>query len=356
MKVSEFDFDLPEARIALRPMVPREAARLLVMDPSGDINHKLIADLESFVREGDLFVINNTKVLATQLSGVRVRDGIKAQIEATLIKPAKDGLWQAFIKPGKKVKDGDILQFYNRNDINEALDAKAVNRDDDGVFYLSFNIDFIDILHKLERIGEPPLPPYIRSKRDTDTQDKTDYQTVFAKHDGSVAAPTAGLHLTTELMEKLKVNGAEFLPITLHVGAGTFLPMKVDDTEHHKMHAEWGEISESAADIINLARKDNRRIIAVGTTALRLLESAFENGKIRPFLGETDIFITPGRAVQSADYLLTNFHLPKSTLFMLVCAFSGMDAMKSAYGEAIRREYRFFSYGDACLLPNLSRS
>lgn len=356
MLVSDFDFDLPSELIALRPHSPREEARLLVLEHDESLIHKQIKDLIDFLKEGDLMVVNDTRVIEAQLSGLRQRGELRANIEATLIKDLNDGRWQAFIKPGRKVISGDKLHFASNNDSNIKLQATVASKDEDGVYTLDFQEESKTIVSKLGAIGNMPLPPYIRTKRREDEQDRTDYQTAFAAHIGSVAAPTAGLHFTPTLLDCLRDKGVCFAKVTLHVGAGTFLPIKVEDTNAHKMHFEWGQISQDTADLINKTKKEGGRIISVGTTSLRLLESACDNnGFIKPYCDETDIFITPGRQIRSIDYLMTNFHLPKSTLFMLVCALSGTETMKSAYAKAISMNYRFFSYGDACLLPNRSR-
>jgi S-adenosylmethionine:tRNA ribosyltransferase-isomerase len=347
MLISEFDFDLPEQLIALRPMVPREAARLLDLS-SKTLVDRTIADLPKILKSGDMLIINDTKVLPTQLKGTRDREGQTAHFEATLIKSINGQTWQAFIKPGRRIKLNDKLRF-----ASEVLTASVTHKDKDGVYSLTFDQSVEGVIQGLHKIGSMPLPPYIRSKRPEDLQDHKDYQTVFAKEEGSVAAPTAGLHFTPELLETLKQKGVLTEAVTLHVGAGTFLPVKVDDTKDHKMHAEFGIISHEAASRINAARGRGGRIVSVGTTSLRLLESACDDqGIIHPFAAETDIFLTPGLKIRSADMLMTNFHLPKSTLFMLVCAFSGTERMKSAYDHAIKTQYRFFSYGDACLLSN----
>ena len=347
MRVSDFDFDLPEDRIALRPMTPREAARLLVVDGPRREDHK-VGDLPSLLKAGDLLVINNTRVLPTQLKGLRHRDAQATAFEATLIKSLDGQSWQAFLKPGRRIRVGDDLSFGD-------LTARVLQKGEDGVYVLRFDQAASEVINGLHRLGGMPLPPYIRSKRPEDAQDKTDYQTVFARDEGSVAAPTAGLHFTPELLEQLKKKGILLEEVTLHVGAGTFLPVKVENTEDHRMHSEFGIVTPEAAARINAARQSGGRIVAIGTTALRLIESACDDeGVIHPFSADTAIFITPGVRVRSADMLWTNFHLPKSTLFMLVCAFAGTETMKAAYAHAIAHGYRFFSYGDASLLSNRS--
>lgn len=351
MLVSDFDFHLPEDLIALRPMVPREAARLLVVEGEDDRRDLSVGDLPQLLRAGDLLVLNNTRVLPTQLKGVRHRDGQDAGFEATLIKSLDGQSWEAFLKPGRKIRQGDRVRF----GATDPLTAVVTDKGEDGIYVLRFDQSPADLINGLHRLGGMPLPPYIRSKRPEDAQDMNDYQTVFARTEGSVAAPTAGLHFTPELLEKLANMGVLTEEITLHVGAGTFLPVKVDDTKDHKMHAEFGIITPDSAARINAARAAGGRVICVGTTALRLLESACDDQRIiHPFAAETAIFITPGVKVRSADILWTNFHLPKSTLFMLVSAFAGTETMKAAYAHAIENRYRFFSYGDACFLTNRS--
>jgi S-adenosylmethionine:tRNA ribosyltransferase-isomerase len=354
MLVSEFDFDLPEDRIALRPAEPREAARLLRVDgPTLTDSH--IGNIADFLTPGDLLVVNDTRVLPVQLHGTRQRDGLQAAIEATLIKPLDGTGWQAFLKPGRKVRPGDKLHFTSDKGASFELQADVLQKSEDGIYVLRLICEKSEMITALHQVGAMPLPPYIRSKRREDAQDNRDYQTVFANEAGSVAAPTAGLHFTSGLLEQLSSKGIGLERVTLHVGAGTFLPVKVEDTKDHVMHAEFGTINQATADRINATRRNGGRIVAVGTTSLRLLESACDDdGIIHPFAAETAIFITPGVRVRSADLLLTNFHLPKSTLFMLVCAFTGTEAMKAAYAHAITTGYRFFSYGDACLLTNMS--
>ena len=352
MRISDFDFDLPEDRIALRPMQPREAARLLRVD-GGDLTDARVGDIGRFLRPGDLLVVNDTRVLPVQLQGRRVRDDGEVMLEATLIKALDGARWQAFLKPGRRVKPGDRVAF---GDNSCELQADVESKGEDGVYTLAFRHAPDIVLERLHTIGAMPLPPYIRSKRREDEQDKSDYQTVFAREEGSVAAPTAGLHFTTDLLDSLSAQGVGVERITLHVGAGTFLPVKVEDTDDHVMHAEFGVISADSAARINAARAAGGRIVCVGTTSLRLLESACDDrGVIHPFAAETAIFITPGVRVRSCDLLMTNFHLPKSTLFMLVCALAGTETMKRAYAHAIAGGYRFFSYGDACLLTNTSK-
>ena len=341
MKVDLFDFDLPQERIALRPARPRDAARMLVVDgaetPFAD---RGVRDLPRLLRAGDVLVFNDTRVIPAQLEGRRG----EAKIGATLHKRVDLRRWQAFIRNAKRLRPGDRAEF------GGGVTAIAEERLSDGSFILAFEGEEpVEIL--LERAGRMPLPPYIAGKRDTDAQDREDYQTMFAAEDGAVAAPTASLHFTPELVAALDEAGIGRETLTLHVGAGTFLPVKVDDTDDHAMHSEWGRIEPQAADRLNAAKQRGGRIIAVGTTSLRLLESATgEDGVVRPFAGDTDIFITPGYKFRAVGGLMTNFHLPKSTLMMLVSALMGRDRMMAAYAHAIENEYRFYSYGDSSLL------
>lgn len=349
MRVDLFDFDLPPERIALAPAQPRDAARLLHVKPMG-VEDRMVRDLPSLLRPGDLLVANDTKVIPAQLFGERPgRDGgDPVAIEATLHKDLGGDRWRAFVRPAKRVKQGDAIRF------GDKLSAEVVARDG-AEAALQFDCQGENFFAALDKAGVMPLPPYIARKRPAGEEDKARYQTMFADEAGSVAAPTAGLHFTPELVAALKDKGVNQTTITLHVGAGTFLPVTADDTADHKMHSEWGEITESQAEEINQTRAAGGRIIAVGTTSLRLLESAAaEDGTIKPFAAETDIFITPGYKFRATDMLMTNFHLPRSTLFMLVCAVAGTDAMKAAYAHAIENEYRFYSYGDACLLERRS--
>lgn len=339
MKVELFDFELPPERIALRPAVPRDAARLLVLD--GEATRDcIVSDLPAQLRAGDCLVFNDTRVIPAQLQGRRG----DAVIGATLHKREGPRRWRAFIRNAKRLREGDTVDF------GAGVSATARDRGDDGSFMLDFAGDEpVEIL--LERAGRMPLPPYIAAKRPTDAQDAEDYQTMFAAEPGAVAAPTAALHFTPELIAALTAAGIGHETLTLHVGAGTFLPVKADDTEDHKMHAEWGRIDAATADRLNAVRARGGRVIAVGTTSLRLIESAAaEDGKIQPFEGDTAIFITPGYVFRGIDGLMTNFHLPKSTLFMLVSALMGRERMQAAYAHAIRDGYRFYSYGDASLL------
>ena len=339
MRVDQFDFDLPPERIALRPVVPRDAARMLCV--TGErIEDGHVADLPQRLRAGDCLIFNDTRVIPAQLEGQRG----EARIGATLHKRTDLRRWQAFVRNAKRLKPGEVISF------GGGVEAIAEARLPDGSFILNFQGEEpVEVL--LDRAGTMPLPPYIASKRGIDDADKSDYQTMFAARDGAVAAPTASLHFTPDLMAGLADAGIGHERLTLHVGAGTFLPMKVDDTNDHVMHAEWGRIDAATADRLNAVRTKGGRLIAVGTTVLRLLESAVDDaGTIQPFEGDTSIFITPGYRFKAIDGLMTNFHLPKSTLFMLVSALMGLDTMQSVYSYAIKNEYRFYSYGDSSLL------
>jgi S-adenosylmethionine:tRNA ribosyltransferase-isomerase len=339
VRVDLFDFDLPPDRIALRPARPRDAARLLAVTPEGLADHG-VADLPRLLKAGDVLVFNDTRVIPAQLEGVRG----SARIGATLHKREGPRDWRAFIRNAKRLHEGDRVDF------GAGVTAVASDRAADGSFRLSFDgAEPVELL--LERAGRMPLPPYIAGKRATDARDAEDYQTMFAREEGAVAAPTAALHFTPRLMTALAEAGIGHETLTLHVGAGTFLPVKANDTEAHVMHAEWGRIDAATADRLNAARAAGGRIVAVGTTSLRLLESAAgDDGLVRPFEGDTAIFITPGYRFRAVDGLLTNFHLPRSTLFMLVSALMGLETMQAAYAHAIGEGYRFYSYGDASLL------
>ena len=354
MRLADFDFELPETAIALRPSTPRDAARLLVVDPAGDLKDLQVRDLPSLLRPGDALVFNDTKVIPARLAGVRHRDESVVQVEATLHKRLSPSHWTAFMRPGKRLKVGDRVRFGEREDracFLAALDATITGKGAGGEVTLSFDLAGPDLDMAIAERGDMPLPPYIAARRPEDEQDRTDYQTVYAREDGSVAAPTAGLHFTPHLLERLSLAGVSAHFVTLHVGAGTFLPVKTDDLADHVMHAETGEVSEQVAAALNAVHSAGGRIICVGTTSLRLLESAAgEDRVLRPFAGDTSIFITPGYTFRMADGLMTNFHLPKSTLFMLVCAFAGTERMKAAYAHAIASGYRFYSYGDSSLL------
>jgi S-adenosylmethionine:tRNA ribosyltransferase-isomerase len=353
MRTDLFDFELPAENIALRPASPRDSARLLVVQPDGVLHDRLVSELPDWLEPGDQLVVNDTKVIAAQLRGRRIGRDTEPKIDATLIKRLDGSRWQALVKPAKKLAPGDVVRFGNEGKVCLLghLDAQVEHKGDDGEVTLSFSFHGPTLDQAIADLGSPPLPPYIASKRAADDRDAADYQTMFASSEGAVAAPTAGLHFTPALEARLRARGIGLHRLTLHVGAGTFLPVKVDDTEGHRMHAEWGNLSAETAQALNAARAAGGRIVAVGTTSLRLLESAAaEDGTIEPFDGETAIFITPGYRFRAVDILLTNFHLPRSTLFMLVSAFSGLETMKRAYAHAIKSGYRFYSYGDACLL------
>lgn len=346
MKLSDFDFDLPEGLIATRPARPRSSARLLVATPAA-ISDARVFDLPQVLRPGDRLVLNDTKVIPARLSGLRHRDSaqgpVRARIEVTLLEPDPNGHWRALVKPLRKVNEGEEIVFSDR--LNAQVIAKT-----DGQALLAFNLTGDDFDAALAQSGAMPLPPYIAALRPADAADKQDYQTIWAAKSGAVAAPTASLHFDQDLMTALAARGVTFSHVTLHVGAGTFLPVKTDDVSQHRMHAEWGEVTQQAARDINATRAAGGRIIPVGTTALRLIESAAKDGVLHPWTGTTDIFITPGFQFQMADALITNFHLPKSTLMMLVSALMGQRRINAVYAHAIEQGYRFFSYGDASLL------
>ena len=353
MRVDLFDFDLPEKRIALRPAVPRDAARLLVVRPGAGLENRIVGDLPALLEPGDLLVFNDTKVIPAQLSGMRRRGEAMARVEATLHMRVAPDQWLAFARPAKRVAVGDRIQFGNGANIclSGSLDATVLERREAGEVLLGFDFAGPALDEAIRVAGHVPLPPYIASKRTEDERDLSDYQTVYAREEGAVAAPTAGLHFTPELFAALDARGIEWHFVTLHVGAGTFLPVKAEDTAHHRMHAERGSVSAEAAAAINRARSEGRRVVVVGTTSLRLLESAAaESGELCAWSGATDIFITPGYRFRAVDALITNFHLPRSTLFMLVSAFAGTEVMRAAYAHAITSGYRFYSYGDASLL------
>ena len=339
MRLSDFDFELPAERIALRPARPRDSARLLVVRGAA-IADRSVRDLPGLIEPGDVLVFNDTKVIPAQLEGRRG----EASIGATLHKREGPREWQAFLRNAKRVRPGDTIEF------GEHVAASLVEKNDDGSGLLHFHGDEpVELL--LERAGRMPLPPYIASRRAVDEADRSDYQTMFAREEGAVAAPTAALHFTPELLDALDARGIGREVLTLHVGAGTFLPVKSEKIDEHKMHAEWGRIDAATAARLNAARGEGRRLISVGTTSLRLLESAAdEQGAIHAFEGDTAIFITPGYRFKAVDGLITNFHLPKSTLFMLVSALMGLEVMKAAYAHAVAEGYRFYSYGDASLL------
>ena len=347
MKLSDFDFDLPESLIATRPASPRTSARLLVATGT-ELRDQRVSDLPDIFRAGDRLVLNDTKVIPARLFGLRHRDSaqgaVAAKIEVTLLEPQADGSWMALVKPLKKIKIGEDVVF------SDDLSARLVDKVD-GTAMLKFNLTGDDFDVALAQSGAMPLPPYIAAKRPADAQDHHDYQTVFARHKGAVAAPTASLHFDTDLLAEIAAKGVTFSHVTLHVGAGTFLPVKVDDVSQHKMHSEWGEVSQQAADEVNATHAAGGRVIPVGTTALRLIESAATpDGELQAWSGSTDIFIRPDYKFRVADALMTNFHLPKSTLMMLVSALMGSEAVRVIYRHAISRGYRFFSYGDASIL------
>jgi S-adenosylmethionine:tRNA ribosyltransferase-isomerase len=353
MRTDLFDFELPAGQIALRPVSPRDSARMLVVQPDTVLRDRVVADLPQWLEPGDQLVVNDTRVISAQLKGRRIGRETEPKIEATLIKRLDGSRWQALARPAKKLSQGDVVRFGNEGKVCLLghLDAEVEHKGEDGEITLSFSFHGPALDQAIADLGAPPLPPYIASKRTPDERDAADYQTMFAANEGAVAAPTAGLHFTPALETALRKHRVGIHRLTLHVGAGTFLPVKADDTAAHQMHAEWGTISAETAAALNAARASGGRIVAVGTTSLRLLESATaEDGTIQPFTGETAIFITPGYRFRAVDILLTNFHLPRSTLFMLVSAFSGLDTMKRAYAHAIKSGYRFYSYGDACLL------
>ena len=348
MKTADFDFHLPDDRIALRPVDPRDSARLLVVR-DGTLGDHVIRDLVDFLNPGDALVFNDTRVIPARLAGVRQRIGLEGEVlsvdvEATLHHRDAPDVWSAFMKPGKRLKVGDRVYF-------QSLAASVSAKTDDGLVTLTFDLSDHALDDAIRAVGVMPLPPYIAAKRPEDDRDLSDYQTVFARHDGSVAAPTAGLHFTPALLEALAAKGVTTHAVTLHVGAGTFLPVKAEDTADHRMHSEWGTVPSEVATALNAVRARGGRIVSVGTTSLRLLESATtEDGVIQPFHGDTAIFITPGYRFRAVDVLMTNFHLPKSTLFMLVSAFAGQSMMKAAYAHAVADGYRFYSYGDGSLL------
>ncbi|MGO7591231.1 tRNA preQ1(34) S-adenosylmethionine ribosyltransferase-isomerase QueA [Rhizobium leguminosarum] len=356
MRVDLFDFDLPDERIALRPAEPRDSARLLVVDPNAEshLSDHRVGDLTSFLRAGDALVFNDTKVIPAQLEGIRHRDGAGGQqVSATLHMRTGPNRWKAFAKPGKRIKQGDRISFGHSGEscFLGSLDASVEEKGEAGEVTLLFDLSGPALDEAIAAVGHIPLPPYIAAKRPEDERDRADYQTIYAREEGAVAAPTAGLHFTPGLFEALDRAGIERHFVTLHVGAGTFLPVKADDTADHRMHLESGTVSAATAARLNAVKANGGRIVCVGTTSLRLIESAAEeSGEIRAWSGATGIFITPGYRFKAVDMLMTNFHLPRSTLFMLVSAFSGLDTMRAAYDHAIQTGYRFYSYGDASLL------
>lgn len=366
LTLADFDYHLPEDRIALHPVHPRDGARLMVVRPGSphEIADHVFRDLPDLLSPGDCLVFNDTRVIPARLQGIRTREENRVRIEALLVKRRDDCTWDAFAKPGKRLKPGDRVTFGEAGSVclMGSLSAEIVAKGEEGLVTFRFDRAGAPLDEAIAAIGAMPLPPYILEARrrageaegpaaEADPQDRADYQTVFARRDGSVAAPTASLHFTPELIARLAARGIDHAFVTLHVGAGTFLPVKAETIEAHRMHAEWGEVSEAVASRLNAVRAAGGRIVPVGTTACRLIESAAgEDGVIRPFLGETAIFIRPGYRFQASDALITNFHLPKSTLLMLVSAFAGLETMRRAYAHAIETGYRFFSYGDGSLI------
>jgi S-adenosylmethionine:tRNA ribosyltransferase-isomerase len=355
MRVDLFDFELAESAIALRPAKPKNGAKLLVVEADTSVFHnETIAQLPNLLKAGDALVVNNTRVIPTKLTGLRTsRPGAQPRIHANLHARDTSDSWRAFVRPARKLETGDIINFGKANSTCFAgeLIAQVSAQGDRGEITLQFEISGSILDDAINVLGEMPLPPYISGKRPVDESDRQDYQTTFAKVDGAIAAPTAGLHFDQHLIQQLKDKGIALYSVTLHVGAGTFLPVRSDDTKDHVMHAEWGQIDEETCNALNEVKARGGRIVCVGTTSLRVLESAAnDQGNIMPFSDTTDIFITPGYRFKTVDVLLTNFHLPRSTLFMLVSAFSGLECMQQAYAHAIAHNYRFYSYGDACLL------
>ncbi|MCJ9750797.1 tRNA preQ1(34) S-adenosylmethionine ribosyltransferase-isomerase QueA [Neorhizobium sp. BETTINA12A] len=356
MRVDLFDFDLPEENIALRPASPRDSARLLVVRPESELvlaDHR-VSDLPAFLKPGDALVFNDTKVIPAQLEGIRHREGAGGQqVSATLHMRVAPDRWKAFAKPGKRIKTGDRIEFGDSGNacLIGSLAATVEDKGEGGEVTLRFDLSGPALDEAIMAVGHIPLPPYIAAKRPEDAQDQKDYQTIYAREEGAVAAPTAGLHFTPELFAALDAAGIERHFVTLHVGAGTFLPVKADDTTEHKMHQEIGHVSAETAARLNAVKRAGGRIVCVGTTSLRLIESAAaDDGTIKPWSGATGIFITPGYRFKAVDMLMTNFHLPRSTLFMLVSAFCGLETMRAAYSHAIETGYRFYSYGDSSLL------
>ena len=353
MRTDLFDFELPESAIALRPANPRDAARMLVVDPPAGLSDRGVRDLPEILRPGDALVFNDTRVIPAALEGRRLRGETAATVSFNLVKRTGQNTWDAFARPAKRLQAGDRVRFGGDTSscLLSTLEATVSAKGDGGAVSLDFDITGPDLDAAIAAFGLMPLPPYIAQRRAADATDNADYQTVYARHEGAVAAPTAGLHFTPELLAALDARGVSRHFVTLHVGAGTFLPVKTDDTVHHTMHSEWGPVSAETAAALNAVRSSAGRVVAVGTTSLRLLESAAsEDGVIQPFCDDTAIFITPGYRFRAVDILMTNFHLPKSTLFMLVSAFAGLETMKAAYAHAVASGYRFYSYGDSSLL------
>lgn len=356
MDVSLFDFDLPDELIALRPASPRDSARLLVVRPGGrpELEDRRVSDLPDLLAPGDALVVNATRVIPARLFGRRARGEAVARIECLLHRRLDGARWRAFARPAKKLAAGDRISFGEAGEgaacLLGRLDATVEERGAEGEVTLAFDLSGPDLDAAIAAAGDIPLPPYIAGRRAADDADERDYQTMFAREPGAVAAPTAGLHFTPELSARLASRGVQRYETVLHVGAGTFLPVKAEDTDDHRMHAEFGVLDAATAEALNETKAGGRRVVAVGTTSARLLESAAApSGSIAPFSGETDIFITPGFRFRAIDALMTNFHLPRSTLMMLISAFAGLDVVKRAYTHAVEQEYRFYSYGDACL-------
>jgi len=355
MRVDLFDYALPSERIALAPATPRDAARLLHVRTAGPFEDLTVADLPKLIRPGDALVVNDTRVIPARLSGSRARGETVAQVEATLLKRLDSARWLALARPAKKLKPGERVRFGRTHESEVCLlgnlEATVERKGENGEIVLAFDFSGAVLDEAIERFGETPLPPYIAVRRRATLADRASYQTMFAEAPGAVAAPTAGLHFTSALTERLMEIGASLHRVTLHVGGGTFLPVKSEDTAEHRMHAEWGRIDEETAEALNAVRARGGRVVAIGTTSLRLLESvAAADGRLHAFEGDTDIFITPGYVFRAVDALFTNFHLPRSTLLMLVSAFAGRERILAAYAHAIAAGYRFYSYGDACLL------
>jgi len=354
LRVELFDFELPGDRIALHPVRPRDAARMLCVARNGALADRTVHDLPDLLDPGDLLVVNDTRVIPAALKGVRDRDGTAASISVNLTERLDASTWAALARPAKRLRPGDRIRFgatVDRACALTGLDATVGRVGEGGEVILGFDLAGPALDEAVKSHGAMPLPPYIGARRPVEPVDATDYQTVYAREEGAVAAPTAGLHFTEELLDRIRDKGVETAAVTLHVGPGTFLPVTRADTDGHRMHAERGEVSAATAEAVNETRRRGGRIVAVGTTSVRLLESvAAEDGTVRAFSGETDLFITPGFRFRVVDVLMTNFHLPRSTLFMLVCAFLGTETMQRAYAHAIAEAYRFYSYGDACLL------
>ena len=350
MRVDLFDYPLPPERIALAPASPREAARMLVVGVDGRLEDRRVGDLPEFLRPGDAVVVNDTRVIAARLDGARMRGDAVARIEAMLIRRIDDNRWRALVRPAKKLRVGERIRFGETSE-SPSLEAQVEAKGEAGEIVLNFVLSGAALDEAIERIGQTPLPPYIAARRPAGPEDREAYQTIFACEAGAVAAPTAGLHFTAALLARIEAAGASLHRVTLHVGAGTFLPVKVADTSDHVMHSEWGRVDAATAQALNATRARGGRVVAIGTTSLRLLESAADaSGRFSKFAGETAIFITPGYGFRAVDVLFTNFHLPRSTLLMLVSAFCGSATIRAAYAHAVSAKYRFYSYGDACLL------